>query len=103
LTITDVSPSGWTVNYTSPTTSPKGITVSQPVNITASGGTIGDYFWVNLTLASTGDTNRTQNVSLRVLVIAAEKVDLANVAAEAARLAELAYYLDAAGVLGDFA
>ncbi|UCC92578.1 MAG: hypothetical protein JSW25_07895, partial [Thermoplasmata archaeon] len=103
LAITDASPSGWTVNYTTPMVSTKGITVFQTVNVTASGGTVGEYYWINLTLTSTGDANRTQNVSVRVLVIAAEKVDLANVAGEAAALAELAYYLDAAGALGDFA
>ncbi|MCK5415685.1 MAG: hypothetical protein KAJ35_09920, partial [Thermoplasmata archaeon] len=103
VTITHTSPSGWTVNYTTPWSLPKGLTIDQNVTITASGGTVGDYYWVNLTITSSGDTNRTQVVPVRVLVISQEKVDLANAAAEAAGLAELSYYLDAAGVLGDLA
>jgi len=103
VAVSHTAPAGWTVSYGSPVTLPKGTTVDQNVTITASGGTIGDYYWVNLTLTSSGDSNRTGTVSVRVLVISAEKVALANAAAEAAALAELAYYLGAAEVLGDFA
>jgi len=103
VAISHTGPTGWSIAYSSPASMPFGMAVDQNVTITASGGTVGNYYWVNLTITSTGDANRTTLVSVRVLVISQEKVDLANAAAEAAGLADLAYYLDAASALADLA